>query len=84
MLLASGVDGISTPSCTLCMKMASLCSPVVKGRCSVKHISINLKRGSFSGLIFSRKKHPSALLSISELLCIYLGKVSLLLICGEY
>jgi len=41
MLLASEVDDISIHSCTLCMKMAPLCSPVVKSRCSVKHISIN-------------------------------------------
>jgi len=41
MLLDSGVDGIIISSCNLSMKMASLCSPVLKGRCFDKHIAIN-------------------------------------------
>lgn len=64
-LLASRVDGISTPSCPPCMGMAAFRSPVVKGRCSVKHILINQldlpvrlesKKGKFSWLTFQWKE----------------------------
>lgn len=73
--MGSGVAGTSISSCNLCMKMASLCSPVVKGRCSDKHISINQhdppvspsKKAFLAYFFFSTKKHTSALTSIAEL-----------------